>query len=119
LSAINAAIVLKAIEILQQDHSAIDKLFANASYAKTNIVKKAWIPTHNDYPFVSIKIGSTLRTQKIVEYLFEQNILVSGLCYPNTPEGAALIRINISARHTEKQIDRLIETLEDAFREIK
>lgn len=119
LSAINAAIVLKAIEILQQDQSAIDALFANATYAKTNIVKKAWIPTHNDYPFVSIKIGSTLRAQKMVEYLFEQNILVSGLCYPNTPEGASLIRINLSARHTENQIDRLIDTLEDAFRAIK
>jgi len=115
ISPVNTAIVLKAIEILEQNESVLDRLYENISYAKTKMIKKAWIPTHNDYPFISIKVGSTLRTQKIVEYLFDNNILISGLCYPNTPEGAALLRINISARHTQNQIDKLVSALEDAF----
>jgi len=115
ISPVNTAIVLKAIEILEQDDTVLARLYENASYAKTKMIKKAWIPTHNDYPFISIKVGSTLKTQKIVEYLFENNILISGLCYPNTPEGAALLRINISARHTQFQIDTLVDALDDAF----
>jgi 7-keto-8-aminopelargonate synthetase-like enzyme len=60
-------------------------------------------------------VGSTLKAQKMVEHLFENNILVSGLCYPNTPEGASLIRVNLSARHTDAQIDQLVATLEQAM----
>ena len=51
----------------------------------------------------------------MVDYLFEKNILVSGLCYPNTPEGASLLRMNISANHTEEQIDKLVDSIEEAF----
>jgi glycine C-acetyltransferase len=83
------------------------------------MIKKAWKPIHNDYPFVSISVGSTLNAQKMVEYLFEQNILVSGLCYPNTPEGASLLRFNITANHTEEQIDRLVDSLDEAFSQLK
>jgi len=119
LSPINAAVVLKALEILDSDPAIIERLYANASYARTKMIKKAWIPMHNEYPFISIKIGSTLRTQKMVEYLYERHILISGLCYPNTPEGAALLRINISANHSESQIDTLVDTLEEAFRATK
>ena len=115
LSPMNAVIVLKAIEILEKDQSALDRLYSNSTYAKTKMIKKAWKPIHNDYPFVSIKVGSTLNAQKMVEYLFEKNILVSGLCYPNTPEGASLLRFNISANHTEEQIDKLVDSIEEAF----
>jgi 7-keto-8-aminopelargonate synthetase-like enzyme len=83
------------------------------------MIKKAWKPIHNDYPFVSINVGSTLNAQKLVEYLFEKNILISGLCYPNTPEGASLLRFNISANHTEEQIDKLVESIEEAFSRLK
>lgn len=119
ISPINAVIVLKAIEILEEDQSALERLYSNSTYAKTKMIKKAWKPIHNDYPFVSISVGSTLNAQKMVEYLFEKNILVSGLCYPNTPEGASLLRFNISANHTEKQIDTLVDSIEEAFGQLK
>ena len=79
------------------------------------MIKKAWKPIHNNYPFVSINVGSTLNAQKMVEYLFEKDILVSGLCYPSTPEGASLLRFNISANHTEEQIDTLVDSVDEAF----
>jgi glycine C-acetyltransferase len=119
ISPINAVIVLKALEILEEDQSALERLYFNSTYAKTKMIKKAWKPIHNDYPFVSISVGSTLNAQKMVEYLFEKNILVSGLCYPNTPEGASLLRFNISANHTEEQIDSLVDSIEEAFGQLK
>ena len=51
----------------------------------------------------------------MVEFLHNNKILVSGLCYPNTPEGESLIRINITASHTREQIRALVEALEEAF----
>ena len=115
ISPINAVIVSTVIDVLEEDQSALERLYSNSTYAKTKMIKKALKPIHNDYPFVSINVGSTLNAQKMVEYLFEKNILVSGLCYPNTPEGASLLRFNISANHTEVQIDKLVDSIDEAF----
>jgi glycine C-acetyltransferase len=115
MSPVNAAIVLKVIEILEDDQSTLERLYTNSKRAKEEMLQRDWELIDNDYPFVSINVGSTLNAQKMVEYLFEKNILISGLCYPNTPEGASLLRINLSANHTEEQIDKLVGSLEQAF----
>lgn len=116
LSPVNAAIVLKVIEILEDDQSVLDRLYAKSNRAKEAMLKRNWNLTNNDHPFISINVGSTLNAQKMVEFLFERDVLISGLCYPNTPEGASLLRINLSANHTDEQIDRLVGCLEEAFK---
>ncbi|WP_144394678.1 aminotransferase class I/II-fold pyridoxal phosphate-dependent enzyme [Pleionea sediminis] len=115
IAPVNAAVIMKAIDILEQDVSAIEQLKSNANYLKEKIALKDWKLLFNDHPMVSIVVGSTLRAQKIVEYLFVKNILVSGLCYPNTPEGESLIRIHVSASHTTEQLDILVEYLDEAI----
>jgi glycine C-acetyltransferase len=116
MSPVNAAIVLKVIEILEADQSDLKKLHTISKHAKEVMLQRDWELMDNDYPFISINVGSTLNAQKMVEYLFEQNILVSGLCYPNTPEGASLLRVNLSSNHTEQQIGQLVGSIEEAFR---
>ena len=115
LSPVNAAIVIRVIETLEADDSVLNQYLANTKYTKEEIRKKDWKLKRNDSPWVSINVGSTLNAQKMVEYLFNNNILVSGLCYPNTPEGKSLLRINITASHSREQINTLIDTLEAAF----
>jgi len=115
LSAVNAAIVTKVIEILEADDTVLNRYHANSKYLKDEIRKKDWALKRNDSPMVSINVGSTLNAQKMVEYLFNNNILASGLCYPNTPEGESLLRFNITASHTREQIRILVEVLEEAF----
>ena len=83
------------------------------------MLDKGWAIVINDYPAASINVGSTLNAQKMVEYLFEDNILVSAFCYPNTPEGASLLKINLSASHTKEQIDKLINSIDAALTRLK
>lgn len=135
ISPINAAVVMMVIETLEQEQfnpitdagnpdldeeqSALERLYSNSTYVKNKLMQNNWRAKRNDYPFVSINVGSTLNAQKMVQALFEKKILVSALCYPNTPEGASLLRINLSANHTKKQIDKLIKSITEAFTLIK
>lgn len=135
ISPINATVVMTVIETLEQDpfnpktdagnpdlnegKSALEWLYSNSTYIKNEITQNNWIVKRNDYPFVSINVGSTLKAQKMVEALFEKKILVSALCYPNTPEGASLLRIDVSASHTKKQLNKLIKSITEAFTLIK
>jgi len=115
LSPVNAAIVIKVIETMEADDTVLNRYHANSRYLKDEIRKKDWQLKRNDSPLVSINVGSTLNAQKMVEHLFNNNILASGLCYPNTPEGESLLRFNITASHTREQIRTLVEVLEEAF----
>ena len=115
LSPVNAAVVLAVLKILEEDPSVLERLYSNSKYAKDQVLQRDWELIDTDFPCVSINVGSTLNAQKMVEYLFEKNILISGLCYPNTPEGASLLRINLSVNHSRDQIDALIGSLEQAF----
>jgi glycine C-acetyltransferase len=115
ISPVNAAIVIKVIEILEANDTVLSRYHSNSNYLKDEIRKKDWQLKRNDSPLVSINVGSTLNAQKMVEHLFNNNILVSGLCYPNTPEGESLLRFNITASHTREQIRTLIDALEEAF----
>ena len=115
ISPVNAAIVIKVIEALEADDAVLSRYHANSKYLKDEIRKKDWQLKRNDSPLVSINVGSTLNAQKMVEHLFNNNILVSGLCYPNTPEGESLLRFNITASHTREEIKTLVDALEEAF----
>ena len=135
ISPINAAVVMMVIESLEHDpfnpetdagtpdsdeeQSALERLYSNSTYIKNEMMQNNWRAKRNDYPFVSINVGSTLNAQKMVEALFEKKILVSALCYPNTPEDAALLRIDISANHTKQQLNKLIKSITEAFTLIK
>lgn len=115
LCPVNAAVVTKVIEILETDATVLNRYHENSKFIKQEIRKKDWTLKRNDSPWVSINVGSTLNAQKMVDYLFSKHILVTGLCYPNTPEGESLVRINITASHTREQIKTLIDVLEAAF----
>lgn len=119
ISPINAAIVLKVIEILESDESVLEKLNSNSNYLKDEIINKKWPLKKNDVPYIYINVGSTLKAQKMVEQLFEKNILVSALCYPNTPVGESLLRINLTAKHTQEQMDQLISAISVALTRLK
>lgn len=118
LSPVNAAVALHAIEVLEEDTSIVSALFQNASYVKDRLKQSGWNVIETEYPMATVVVGSTLVVQKMVEALFEKGVVVTGLCYPNAPEGAARIRIHLSSRHSTDQLDRLMSAM-DAVRNLQ
>jgi glycine C-acetyltransferase len=64
-------------------------------------------------PSVLLLIRDTEKTSALVQYLFDHDILVTGLNYPVVPKGDEEIRLQVSATQTEKDIDYLIEKLKN------
>jgi glycine C-acetyltransferase len=64
-----------------------------------------------DHPIVPILVRDTERTSAMVSHLFESNILVTGLNYPVVPKGDEEIRLQLSASHTQRDIDLLLRGL--------
>jgi glycine C-acetyltransferase len=66
-----------------------------------------------DHPIVPILIRDTEKTSALVAHLLAGDILVTGLNYPVVPQGEQEIRLQVSAEHTEKDLDYLLAKLAD------
>jgi len=67
-----------------------------------------------DHPIVPLLIRDTGKTAALVRHLFAGNILATGLNYPVVPKGDEEIRFQVSAGHTEQDIDYVLTVL-DSF----
>jgi glycine C-acetyltransferase len=56
-------------------------------------------------------IRDTEKTARLVAYLFDKGILATGLNFPVVPKGDEEIRFQVSADHTEKDIDFLLDII--------
>lgn len=67
----------------------------------------------SEHPVVPLMVRDTGKTADLVQYLFDHDILVTGLNYPVVPEGDEEIRFQICAEHTERDIDSVLKILDD------
>ena len=66
-----------------------------------------------EHPIVPVFIRDTAKTTAPVSHLFNRNILATGLNYPVVPQGDQEIRLQVSAEHTEMDIDYILNVLAD------
>jgi glycine C-acetyltransferase len=60
-------------------------------------------------------VGDAVLAQAMARRLLEEGIYVIGFSYPVVPKGAARIRVQLSAAHTQEDIERAI----DAFARVR
>jgi glycine C-acetyltransferase len=58
-------------------------------------------------------VRDTARTSAMVDHLFVNGILATGLKFPVVPQGDEEIRFQISADHTAADIDYALQVLRD------
>jgi glycine C-acetyltransferase len=63
------------------------------------------------HPVVPLMVRDTERTSALVSHLFDNGILATGLNFPVVPKGDEEIRFQVSADHTESDIDHALEVL--------
>ena len=63
-------------------------------------------------PIVPIVVGTLERTFDMWRMLSEEGIFVNVVLPPAVPSGSCLIRMTLTATHTDEQIDCVLEVLE-------
>jgi 8-amino-7-oxononanoate synthase len=67
-------------------------------------------------PIQPVVLGDSARALAVSEQLFAAGFWVAAIRAPTVPKGTARLRITLSAAHTEKQVDTLIDALATALR---
>jgi glycine C-acetyltransferase len=108
-----AAAAVAALEIVESDEGVrlLDKLRGFSTRLRNELTRLGFETLPGEHPIVPIFVRDTDRTTALVAHLLENNILATGLNYPVVPKGDQEIRLQLSADHTEMDIDYLLETL--------
>jgi len=115
ITAVEAAAALKAVEIVDSPEGIrkleiVQKL---TRHLRDGLIKTGFETLQGKHPIVPILIRNTEKTSALVRHLFSNAVLATGLNYPIVPKGEEEIRLQVSASHTEKDIDYLLQVLSD------
>ena len=110
---------LKVLDMLEASTALRDRLEENTAYFRAQMQENGFAVPEGDHPIVPVMLGDALVAQKMSELLLERSIFAVGFFYPVVPEGAARIRVQISAGHTREDLDRAVEAFSVARSEIQ
>ena len=105
-SIVGAAI--KVIDLLSFNTDLRDKLENNTKYFRTKMVKAGFDIKKGVHPIVPVMLYDAKLSQLMADKLLNEGIYVIGFFYPVVPKGEARIRVQISAEHSRKDLDRAI-----------
>lgn len=108
-----ASAALKALEILDsaEGRGLLDRLRARTKRFEAGLVELGYEIIPGEHPVVPLMVRDTARTSRLVRFLVDNGILATGLNYPVVPKGDEEIRFQISADHTEHDIDYTLDAL--------
>ena len=105
---------LKVFEILEKDNSLIKKLHENTIYFREEMTKIGFDIVKGTHPIVPIMLYDAVKAKEMSDELLKRGIYVIGFYFPVVPKDKARIRVQLSAGHSRKQLDRAIL----AFKEV-
>jgi glycine C-acetyltransferase len=113
-----ASAAMKALEILDSEKGGklLRHLRVLTKRFETGLTDLGYEIIVSEHPVVPLMIRDTQKTSDLVQHLTDNGILATGLNYPVVPKGDEEIRFQVSADHTEYDIDCVLAVLK-AFKE--
>ena len=103
---------IKVFEILKKDTSLRDRLEWNTNYFKAGMRKAGFDFIDGDSAIVPVMLYDAKLSQIMADELLKMGIYVIGFFYPVVPKDKARIRVQLSAAHTQDQLDKAITAFE-------
>ncbi|RLC47788.1 MAG: pyridoxal phosphate-dependent aminotransferase family protein [Candidatus Cloacimonadota bacterium] len=110
-----ASAAMKSLEILDSEKGMeiLKHLRKLTKHFEKGLVELGYEIIESEHPIVPLMIRDTQKTSELVKYLTENGILATGLNFPVVPKGDEEIRFQISADHTEYDIDYALNVLKN------
>ena len=99
---------LKVFELLDKTTELRDRSEANTKRFRLGMTKAGLTIKEGIHPIVPLMLGDAKLAQEFARGMYDEGIFVIGFFFPVVPKNEARIRIQISAGHSDDQIDRAI-----------
>ncbi|HRG97276.1 MAG TPA: glycine C-acetyltransferase [Polyangiaceae bacterium] len=99
---------LAVLDLLDGTTALRDKVMANAERFRSGMKAAGFAVKDGVHPIVPVMLGDARLSQELAAALLEEGIYVIGFYFPVVPKGEARIRVQLSADHSEAQVDQAI-----------
>ena len=103
-----AAAAIAALDLLESSGELLARLSENTAYFRNQMSAHGFDIPQSDHPIVPIMIGDAVQAAAMADRLLTDGIYVRAFSFPVVPRGKARIRTQMSAAHTQDDLDRAI-----------
>ena len=113
-----AATTLRVLTLLQEDHTLQAKLQRNAERFRAGMQAAGFTLAGAGHPIIPVMLGDAKIAGEMAQRLLAKGVYVIAFSFPVVPQGRARIRTQMSAAHTDADIDAAVAAFTDVGREI-
>jgi glycine C-acetyltransferase len=113
-----AAAALQAVKLAAQGDSLRATLRENANFFRAQLTALGFQLIPGDHPIIPVMLGDAALATKMADRLLQEGVYVVGFSYPVVPKGQARIRVQMSAAHTNPQLERAVDAFAKVGKEL-
>ncbi len=100
---------LEMFKMLKESNELHDKLMENVAYFRDKMTAAGFDIKPTQSAICAVMLYDAPLSQKYAARLLDEGIYVTGFYYPVVPKGEARIRVQLSAAHERKHLDKAID----------
>ncbi len=108
----------KALELVSSSSALRDRLHANARTLRAGLEGAGFTLKPGQHPILPVMLGDAALASKMADRLLEHGIYCVGFSFPVVPQGQARIRLQLSAGHTDEQLQQAISAFTAVGKEL-
>ena len=109
---------LKVLDLLETSDDLRAQLRENTAWFRQQMTSEGFDVLPGDHPIVPVMIGDAARATQLADRLLDKGVYVIGFSYPVVPVGKARIRTQVSAAHSQRDLQAAVTAFTDARAEM-
>ena len=109
---------LKVLDLLRNAKDLRDRLAENTRFFRARMTEEEFEILSGDHPIVPVMIGDASLASRMAAVMLEKGVYVIGFSYPVVPQGKARIRAQVSAAHSQEELDRAVRAFVETRTEL-
>lgn len=104
-----AATTVAVLDLLSETTELRDRLERSARSFRSRMTAAGFDIRPGEHPIVPVMLYDEALAHRMADALLDEGVYVIGFSYPVVPKGAARIRVQVSAAHTDEQLDLAVD----------
>lgn len=112
------ASAIKVMDIIMRSSDLCERVKTNTQRFRSQMKKAGFTIAGMDHPISPVMLGDARLATQFADEMLSRGIYVIGFSYPVVPKGKARIRVQISAAHTEAEVDQCVSAFIEVGRKL-
>jgi glycine C-acetyltransferase len=104
-----ACSALRAVQVMLEQPELLTRLRESTNVFREMLVEAGYHPLEGEAAIIPIIVGETAEAMALSSRLLDEGVFVTGFGFPVVPEGAARVRVQMSAALEREHLERAIE----------